>query len=140
MGERLKKCRIIEIPRFTDRNGSLSVIQGTPFQPFDPKRFYYIYGLAEGARRGGHAHAIEQELIMALAGSFKVLVNDGDSTNEFELNSPDQGLYVPPLVWHELYNFSPGSVCAVVASERYNTQDYYYSDEEFFHALREHAL
>jgi dTDP-4-dehydrorhamnose 3,5-epimerase-like enzyme len=137
MGSRLDECRLLAIPRFADERGSLSPIEGPPILPFEPKRFYYLYELPPGAHRGCHAHKTEEELIVALAGGFKVAVNDGNSTKEFELNSPDQGLYVPALLWHEVYGFAPGSVCAVVASERYNPDDYYYSFEDFLHALPE---
>ena len=140
MGSLLDQCRILSIPCFTDQRGTLSAIDGPPILPFQPKRFYYLYELPAGAHRGCHAHKTEEELIIALAGAFKVVVNDGYSTKEFELKSPDRGVYVPPLVWHEVHGFTPGTVCAVVASERYNPHDYYYSYEEFLHALREHAF
>jgi len=139
MSSRFEQCRLLAIPRFTDQRGSLSAIDGPPILPFEPKRFYYLYELPTGAHRGCHAHKTEEELILALAGSFKIAVTDGDSSKEFELKSPDQGLYVPALVWHEVYGFAPGSVCAVVASEPYNPADYYYSYEEFLHAQRERA-
>ncbi len=134
--ERLKECRVLEIPRFTDHRGTLSVLEGTPFLPFDPKRFYYIYDIAEGARRGCHAHRTEEELIIALAGSFKVLADNGFSTSEFQLDRPDRALYVPPLVWHTVHSFAAGSVCAVLASERYNSDDYYQAYEEFLEDVR----
>jgi dTDP-4-dehydrorhamnose 3,5-epimerase-like enzyme len=131
MGAPLRRCGIIQIPRFTDLRGSLSVIGWPQCLPFEPKRFYYIYDLVDGARRGCHAHKTEQELILALAGSFKVAVDDGDSKKEFLLDRPDQGLYIPPLVWHELHDFASGSVCAVLASELYNVDDYWCEYEEF---------
>jgi mannose-6-phosphate isomerase-like protein (cupin superfamily) len=140
MSSRLDECRILTIPRFTDERGSLSAIDGPPLLPFEPKRFYYLYELPADAHRGCHAHKTEEEVMVALAGRFKVAVSDGESTKEFELKSPDQGLYVPPLVWHDVYCFAPGSVCAVIASERYNPGDYYYSYEEFRHAVRERAF
>jgi uncharacterized RmlC-like cupin family protein len=103
--------------------------------PFEPKRFYYIYELTAEARRACHAHRTEQELILALAGSFKVTVNDGCSTTEFELNRPDRGLYVPALVWHEVHDFAAGSVCGVLASQKYHVADYIYSYEEFVQSV-----
>lgn len=116
------------------------MIDGPPLLPFQPRRFYYLYELPTDAHRGRHAHKTEQELIVALAGSFKVSVSDGDSKEEFELKNPDQGLYVPPFVWHELYSFAPGSVCAVVASEPYSPEGCYYVYEEFLHALRQRTV
>jgi mannose-6-phosphate isomerase-like protein (cupin superfamily) len=134
------ECRILAIPSFTDQRGRLSVIDGPPHFPFELKRFYYLYDLPADAHRGCHAHKSGQELMVALAGSFKVAVSDGNSTKEFELKKPDQGLYIPALVWHDLYSFTPGSVCAVIASERYDPDDCYYVYEEFVHALRERTV
>jgi hypothetical protein len=136
MDDRLKQCRIIEIPRFTDLRGSLSVIDGRPFLPFDPKRFFYIYGVPEGAQRGCHALRSDEELIIALAGSFKILVDDGDSVMEFHLGLPDHGLYVPPLIWHVLHSFIPGSVCGVLASAPYDSEGYYRVYKDFLDAVR----
>jgi len=140
MSSSFDECRVLAIPCYTDQRGSLSVLDGPPILPFEPKRFYYLYNLPADAHRGCHAHKTEMELIMALAGRFKVTVNNGESTREFELTSPDQGLYVPPLVWHDIYGFAPGSVCGVVASQRYNPDDYYHVYEEFLHALRQRAF
>jgi len=131
----MKECRLIEIPRFVDHRGTLSVIDGTLSLPFEPKRFYYLYNLVAGTRRGCHAHRTEQELIMALAGSFRVFVDDGQSTAEFQLERPNDGLYVPPLVWHELHSFAPGAVCAVLASTPYDVNDYYDKYEDFVLAV-----
>ena len=136
MDHRLKECRIIDIPRFADHRGILAVVEGPPLLPFEPRRLYYIYDHAKDARRGCHAHRTEQELIMALTGSFQVRVDDGNSTREFQLSRPDQGLYVPPLVWHEVLRFAVGSVCVVLASEHYNNDDYFRSYEEFLAAVR----
>ena len=135
MDNRTNACRIIQIPRFSDHRGALSVIEGPPLVPFEPKRFYYIYDVQEGARRGSHAHRTEQELIMALSGCFKVLVDDGEAKQEIVLDRPDRVLYVPPLVWHEVHSFVSGSLCAVLASECYNEKDYYRDYAEFLHAV-----
>lgn len=132
----LNECRIITLPQFTDDRGTLSAIEGPPLLPFNPKRFYYIYGVPEGALRGCHAHRTEQELILALAGSFQVLVDDGETTMDFHLDTPSRGLYIPPLIWHELHSFAAGSVCAVLASGLYNAADYYPSYQDFLQAVR----
>jgi dTDP-4-dehydrorhamnose 3,5-epimerase-like enzyme len=134
--EPLKSWRIMEFPRFTDERGSLSVVDWTAGLPFEPKRLYYIFGVPPGARRGGHAHKIEHELILALSGSLRIAVADADSKEIIELNRPHQGLYLPPLIWHELYAFAPGAVCAVLASERYNADDYYREYEHFEQAVQ----
>jgi len=126
----------MEIPSVTDPRGTLSVIEGRPFFPFDPKRFFYIYGVPEGGQRGCHALRTSEELIIALAGSFKIVVRDGDSAVEFQLDRPDQALYVPPLIWHELGDFAPGSVCGVLASARYDSRGYLRVYEDFLEAVR----
>ena len=123
-----RNCQLINVPVFTDARGCLAAVDGLPF---DPKRFYYIYNVAEAASRGRHAHKSEEELIFALAGSFRVRVSDGITTTEFCLDRPDRALYVPSLIWHELYDFAAGSVCAVLASQSYNPDDYYQVYEQF---------
>ena len=136
MDEGLRQYRIIEIPRFTDLRGTLSVIDGRPFLPFDPKRFFYIYGVPDGAQRGCHALKTDEELIIAVAGSFKILVDDGNSAMELQLDQPNRGLYVPPLKWHVLHSFTPGAVCAVLASAPYDSDGYFRVYEEFLDAVR----
>jgi dTDP-4-dehydrorhamnose 3,5-epimerase-like enzyme len=129
------KCQIISVPTFTDTRGSLGVMEGAGPLPFQPKRFYYIYGVPEASARGQHAHKSEEELIFALSGSFKVRVDDGTSVMQFSLDHPDRALYVPAFVWHELYDFSKGAVCAVLASQNYNPDDYYQVYGEFLKAV-----
>ena len=106
---------MIEIPRVVDSRGILSVIDGNGLLPFEPKRFFYIYGVPEGAQRGCHALKHDEELIVPLTGAFTILVDDGESKTEFRLDRPDQGLYLPPLVWHVLHSFTPRSLCGVLA-------------------------
>jgi hypothetical protein len=136
LGEYLKRHRIIEIPRFTDHRGCLSVLAGQPVLPFELKRFFYIYDVPEGAQRGCHALRTDEELIIAIAGSFRIRVDDGDSSIEIQLDRPDRGLYVPPLTWHVLHSFSAGAVCAVLASAPYNADGYFTVYEDFVEAVR----
>src|ERR1700731_2822619 len=136
MDERPKQYRIIEIPRFTDLRGTLSVIDGRALLPFDPKRFFYIYGVPEGAQRGCHALRTDEELIIAVVGSFKILVDDGNSAMELQLDRSDRGLYVPPLIWHVLHSFTAGAVCAVLASAPYDSDGYFRVYEDFLEATR----
>jgi len=132
----LDACCLVRIPRFTDERGSLSAVEGPPVLPFQPRRLYYLYELPVDAHRGCHAHRTEQEVIVALAGSFKVCVNNGIESKEYELASPDEGLYLPPLIWHDVFGFSPDTVCAVFASELYNPGDYFLKYEDYLQAFK----
>jgi dTDP-4-dehydrorhamnose 3,5-epimerase-like enzyme len=123
--------RLITLPSFHDERGTLSVMQWGGALPFQPKRFYYLYNVTPGARRGLHAHFDEQELIVALAGQFTVWLDDGCRRTEHRLNRPDQALYVPPLIWHELDDFSDNAICAVFASSERNNEDYCRDYQEF---------
>ena len=112
------------------------MLDGEHLLPFEPRRFFYIYGVPEEAQRGRLALKADEELIIAIAGSFKIRIDDGDSAVELLLDRPDRGLYVPPLTWHELHSFSPGAVCAVLASAPYNADGYFRVYEEFIEAVR----
>ena len=116
--------RLVELPTFVDERGSVSVIEWEGVLPFQPRRLYYLHHLAHGTRRGGHAHWIDQEVILALSGRFIVATDDGSSRREHLLDQPNIGLHIPSLIWHQLHSFSAGAVCAVLASEPYNEQDY----------------
>jgi hypothetical protein len=104
--------------------------------PFPPKRFYYLYDIPADARRAGHAHFTEHELMVALGGSFSVLADDGCTRTEFRLDRPDLALHIPPLVWHEVHSFTPGSVCAVLASTDYDAREYCRDYAQFLEARR----
>ena len=103
----------------------LTFVEGGQHIPFDIQRVYYLYDVPGGAERGGHAHKGLQQLIVAMSGSFDVVLDDGRSKQRFHLNRSYQGLYVCPMIWRELDNFSSGSVCMVLASNRYDEDDYY---------------
>lgn len=136
MEHHLNRYRIIDIPRFTDARGTLSVIEGKPLIPFSPQRFFYIYQVPEGARRGQHALKTDEELIIAIAGSFTIRVDDGAFSVELLLDRPECGLYIPPMIWHELHSFSPGAVCAVLSSAPFNEDGYFRAYEDFVEAVR----
>lgn len=131
----LNDCRIIDLPKITDPRGNLSFIEGGNHIPFDIKRVYYLYDVPGGAERGGHAHKALNQLIIAMSGSFDVVLDDGNGKKRFHLNRSYYGLYVCPMIWRELDNFSSGSVCMVLASNFYDEEDYYRSYPEFLTAL-----
>jgi len=104
--------------------------------PFDIKRIFYVFNVPADARRGGHAHKMVQEVIIPLAGSVDISVDDGITKNIFHLNKPFQGLYVSSMIWRELYNYSPGSILLVLASTPFDPSDYYKNYQEFLLVLR----
>ena len=124
-------CKIISLPKITDSRGNLTFVEGKNHIPFDIKRVYYLYDVPGGAERGGHAHKGLKQLIIAMSGSFDVLLDDGTKKKRVHLNRSYNGLYVCPMIWRELDNFSSGSVCMVLASNEYEEQDYYRGYEEF---------
>jgi hypothetical protein len=122
--------QIISIPKIEERRGNLSVIENDTV-PFDIKRVYYLYDVPSGAERGGHAHKNLQQFLVALSGSFDVVLNDGKEEQIITLNKPYEGLLINSGIWRELQNFSSGSVCLVVASEVYIEDDYIRDFEQF---------
>ena len=132
---RLNRCKIIDLPKITDPRGNLTFIEGARHVPFDIKRVYYLYDVPGGAERGGHAHKNLHEFIIALSGSFDVVLNDGIEKKRFHLNRSYYGLYVCPMVWRELDNFSSASVCMVLASAPFEESDYYRDYDKFAQQL-----
>lgn len=131
----LNDCKIINLPKLTDPRGNLTFIEGNRHIPFDIKRIYYLYDVPGGSERGGHAHKALSQLIIAISGTFDVILSDGCDKKRFHLNRSFQGLYVCPMLWRELDNFSSGSVCLVLASNVYDESDYYRNYEEYLKAL-----
>lgn len=124
-------CRVIELPKIQDPRGSLTFIEASHHIPFNIQRVYYLYDVPGGAERGGHAHKELHQLIVAMSGSFDVIIDDGMNKQRIHLNRSYYGLYICPMIWRELNNFSSGSVCMVLASNRYDEQDYYRDHAEF---------
>lgn len=124
-------CRIMELPRINDPRGNLTFIEAGQHIPFAIERVYYLYDVPGGAERGGHAHRELSQLIIAMSGSFDVVLDDGGTKRRFHLNRSYLGLYVTPMIWRELDNFSSGSVCMVLASNRYDEADYYREYREY---------
>lgn len=124
-------CRLINFPKIYDSRGNLTFIEGGNHIPFDIQRVYYLYDVPGGAERGGHAHKALHQLIIAMSGSFDVTLDDGSNMKRFHLNRSYNGLYVCPMMWRTLDNFSSGSVCMVLASNKYEEDDYYRDYAEF---------
>ena len=127
----LEKAKIIELPRFLDKRGNLSVIEEFNDIPFKIERTYWIYDVPGGEKRGGHAYKENQEFIVALSGSFDVVLDDGTERKVFSLNRSYYGLYVPKGLWREMDNFSTNSLALVLASTLYTPEDYIYDYNEF---------
>lgn len=121
---------IIDITKVHDTRGNLSVVQEDDI-PFEMKRIYYLYDIPSGGRRGGHSHIDQQELLVALSGSFDVILNDGKEQKTVTLNKPNVGLLIANGIWRELENFSSGSVCLVLASDVFKEEDYIRNFEEY---------
>src|SRR6266545_2673614 len=132
----LDRCKLMEFPRIEDRRGNLTFIEADRHVPFAFPRVYYLYDVPGGAERGGHAHKELHQVIIAMGGSFDVVLDDGRERKRFHLNRSYYGLYVCPMIWRELDNFSSGSVCMVLASEYYSESDYYRDHAEFLRAVR----
>jgi hypothetical protein len=124
-------CSIIEMDKHHHDTGNITVIENNKTIPFKIKRAYYLYDVPGGEERGGHAHKILSQLIVAASGSFDVVLNDGNVKRTFTLNRPYHGLLVVPGIWRELNNFSSGAVCLVMASEPYDEKDYIRDYNEF---------
>jgi oxalate decarboxylase/phosphoglucose isomerase-like protein (cupin superfamily) len=133
----LAKCSLIDLPKISDPRGNLTFVEGNRHVPFDVARVYYLYDVPGGAERGGHAHKDLQQLIIAISGSFDVILDDGQQKKRLQLNRSYTGLYVPRMIWRELDNFSSGAVCLVLASNRYTESDYYRNYDDFLEALGE---
>jgi len=127
-------CQIITLPKVSDPRGNLTFIEGGGHIPFDIQRVYYLYDVPGGAERGGHAHKGLSQLIIAMSGSFDVVLDDGREKKRYHLNRSYNGLYVCPMIWRELDNFSSGSVCMVLASNHYDESDYYRNYDEYISA------
>jgi hypothetical protein len=120
----ISQCRIIELPKVVDVRGNLTFIEQKRHVPFDIKRVFYLYDVPGGEARGGHANKKCEQFIIAANGSFDVVLDDGTNRKSFHLNRPYLGLYICPMVWRELNNFSSGSVCLVLASDLFSELDY----------------
>lgn len=133
----LDQCKVVSFPKITDPRGNLTFLEGERHVPFAIQRVYYLYDVPGGAERGGHAHLALQQVIIAMSGSFDVVLDDGTRRQRFHLNRSYYGLYVCPMIWRELDNFSSGSVCLVLASNRYDEADYIRDHQAFLERVRQ---
>lgn len=124
------EIKIIKLPKIEDPRGNLSVIE-KDVVPFEIKRVYYLYDVPSGAERGGHSHKEQYEFLVALSGSFDVILNNGKQVQKVTLNKPYEGLLIPNGIWRELKDFSSGAVCLVVASDVFDEDDYIRDFNEF---------
>jgi hypothetical protein len=131
----LSTCKVIHLPKIADPRGNLTFIETGRHIPFEIRRVYYLYDVPGGGERGGHAHKDLQQLIVAMSGSFDVVLDDGQKRERFHLNRSYYGLYVCSMIWRELDNFSSGSVCMVLASNLYDESDYFREYQEYLKAL-----
>jgi len=135
----LGECRIISLPKIADPRGNLSLVESERHIPFRIARVYTIYNVPGGERRGGHAYGTLHEFIISLSGSFDVTLTDGRETRSFSLARAYYGLYVPPMIWRQMENFSTNGVALVLASQHYDEADYFRDYERYCRAALEPA-
>ena len=131
----LDECKLIDLPKINDRRGNLTFLETERHVPFKFQRVFYLYDVPGGDSRAGHSLKTCHQFIVAISGSFDVILYDGRDTQRYHLNRSYYGLYLPPLIWRELDNFSSGSVCLVLASECYDEKDYLRDYPDFLKAV-----
>ncbi|WP_163833045.1 sugar 3,4-ketoisomerase [Spartinivicinus ruber] len=127
--------KLIELPKVNDERGNLTFIESLRHIPFDIQRVYYLYDVPGGASRAAHGHKALHQLMVAMSGSFNVTLDDGMEKKQYHLNRSYQGLYIPPMIWRDLDNFSSGAVCMVLASDFFDESDYFRNYDEFQSAV-----
>ncbi|WKT81953.1 MULTISPECIES: FdtA/QdtA family cupin domain-containing protein [unclassified Thermosynechococcus] len=136
----IDNCRIIQLPKITDPRGNLTFIEGERHIPFKIERVYYLYDVPGGADRGAHAHKALHQFVVAMSGSFDVVLDDGDRKQRYHLNRSYFGLYICPMMWRYLDNFSSGAVCMVLASAPYDESDYIRNYDEFLALAQKRSM
>ena len=126
---------ILDIPKIENSLGNIAVVENNVI-PFEIKRVYYLYDIPSSAKRGGHAHKELQQVLIAISGSFDVVLKDGNSVKIIALNKPDKGLLINYNIWRELENFSSGAVCLVLASDIFKEEDYIRDYDEFLESKK----
>lgn len=127
----IDKCEIIDLPIINDPRGNLTFVESNRHIPFAIQRVYYLYDVPGGSERGGHAHKALHQLIIAMSGSFDIHLDDGYARKTFHMNRSYNGLYVCPMIWREIDNFSSGAVCMALGSDYYDALDYYRDYSQF---------
>jgi dTDP-4-dehydrorhamnose 3,5-epimerase-like enzyme len=127
----LDECRVVPLRTVDDPPGSLTIVEGVRDIPFPIERVYHLHGVPAGGRRGGHAHRRLEQILVAVAGAFDVLLDDGVAQRRIRLDDPRAGLHIPPGIWRELDSFTEGAVCVVLASMQYDAADYERDYQEF---------
>ena len=135
----INNVKLIELPRINDERGNLTFIQSAQHIPFDIKRVYYLYDVPGGATRAGHGHKTLHQLMISMSGSFDITLDDGFNKKVIHLNRSYIGIYIPPMMWRVLDNFSSGAVCMVLASAFYEEDDYFRDYSDFMCAARKIA-
>lgn len=128
--------RLIDLSKIIDPRGNLTVVEQHIDVPFEIKRAYWTYDVPSGESRGGHAHKEQQELVVALSGSFDVTLDNGMEKETYHLNHPYQGLLIPTMIWRTLEDFSSGAVCFVLASDLFDEEDYIREYNDYLKAIR----
>ncbi len=136
----ISDSKIIELPRINDHRGNLTFIESGRHIPFEIKRTYYLYDVPGGAARAGHGHKALHQLMIAMSGSFDITLDDGYEKKVIHLNRSYNGLYIPPMLWRDIDNFSSGAVCMVLASAFYDEGDYFRNYDDFLRAARKGEL
>ena len=130
----LRACGYFDLPKIHDDRGNLTFVESGRHVPFDIRRVYYLYDVPGGSMRAGHAHKTLQQVLIAVAGSFDVTIDDGRARATFHMNRANQGLYIAPMMWREINNFASGSLCLALASDFFQEADYYRDYAAFLQA------
>lgn len=132
----IANCRLVELPKILDSRGNLTFIQNNQQIPFEMKRIFYLYDVPGGESRAGHALKTCQQFLVATSGSFDVTVRDTEQSKVFHFNRSYYGLYIPPMIWREIDNFSSGAVCLAIVSTLYDPNDYYRDYNEYSSVIK----
>lgn len=131
----IDRCSLVQLPVIADPQGSLAFAEAEEHVPFPVGRVFYVYDVPQSARRGGHAHRELEQAVFCLAGAMEIVVDDGDRRRSFRLEDPSEGLYLPPLVWHDISGFAAGTVYMVLASAPFDESDYIRGYKEYRSAV-----